>query len=235
MVYIIGIGPGGSTDYLTVKALRLLQLVDIAIYPGEMIGNEIKNEIKGKLFVGRYSSKEIENIITNSISANKTVALLEPGDGSLYSGEIGVFKSLSENIKWLKQNNIDYEVVPGISSWFALLAKLGLENVKIGINQTIILNTPSRGAFNISENSIKELAKHKASLVFFMAIELIHEIIEELKIYYPLDTPIIIGYKVSWADEKIIRTTLRNFFIDCNVNEIQRHTIILIGECYEKN
>lgn len=235
MVYIVSIGPGGSVEYLTVKALRILQTVDVAIYPGEMIGSKIKKEINGKLFVGKYNSQEIEDIIKKSEIANKTIALLEPGDGSLYSGEIGVFNSLSENIKWLIHNNFDYEIIPGISSWFALLAKLGLENVKIGLNQTIIINSPSRNAVNISKNSIKDLAKHQSSLILFMAIEMINEIIEELKLYYPLNTPVIIGYKISWSDEKIISTTLGNFFTDCNILDIPRHTIILIGECYSTN
>ena len=58
MVYITSIGPGGSTDYLTVKAYKVLQSVDVAIYAGVMIGEDIKKIIQGKLYVQNNFTNE---------------------------------------------------------------------------------------------------------------------------------------------------------------------------------
>jgi precorrin-4 methylase len=48
MIYIIGIGPGGSPKYLTSRASEVICSVGEAIYVGEMIGPGIKG-----LFAGR--------------------------------------------------------------------------------------------------------------------------------------------------------------------------------------
>ena len=48
MIYIIGIGPGGSPKYLTGRAIEAIVSVGEAIYVGEMIGPEIKGLFAGK-------------------------------------------------------------------------------------------------------------------------------------------------------------------------------------------
>lgn len=42
MIYVVGIGSGDNTDYLTLKAYRCLTSADVGIYIGEMIGEDKK-------------------------------------------------------------------------------------------------------------------------------------------------------------------------------------------------
>ena len=233
-LYIVSIGPGGSAEFMTLKAAKVIKMADVAIYAGEMIGSEIRAMIGGKSYISKqFTTQDIQAIILSAIKDEKRVALLEPGDVSLYSGEPGAFFSLSENIRWLLEQAITFEVVPGVSSWSVLCAKLGVENVFHDTNQTVIVHSTRYKPLNHPLNRLDLLAKHNASLVFFISIHSLKEIVQTCLLHYPPDTPLIIGHKVSWGDESIIKTTLAAAVPMMDELMLPRHTLVLVGECYQ--
>jgi len=234
MIYIVGIGPGGSADYLSGRALTVVSLVDQAIYRGEMIGPEIRNLFApGKLKVGRFAMDEVMADLEQAVTANRNLAILVPGDPSLYSGQDGQEKTVGQYLTWLRARGAAHEVVPGISSWMALCAKAGLDMTEFGSSQSVVVVSLERMATvgvspNIDWEAIGEACRHKPTLVLFQSYAHRKELPAQLLRHYAPMSEVIIGFKVSWPEEKIVRMSLEAYAQDQLGAELAKHSIIII-------
>ena len=75
------------------------------------------------------------------------------------------------------------------------------------------------------------LAQHGTSMAVFLSSSHLEELKEELyKGAFTPDTPCALCYKVSWEDEKCIRTTLKNLDSEAKKAGITRTALVLVGE-----
>jgi len=78
---------------------------------------------------------------------------------------------------------------------------------------------------------ISELAKHRATMIFYLSIHLLTNIVKEaLAGGYPKTTPVGVVYRASWNDEKIITGTLSTITKRVREQKITRTAIIIIGD-----
>jgi len=232
MIYIIGIGPGNDVNYLTIKAYKAIKNVDIGIYIGEMIGEEIKELFKNKeLQTGRNLNKEkVKSIIKNAYANEKKIALLMPGDTSVYSGQYNEQFTVNEYISFFNKNNYKYEIISGISSMNALCAKSKIDLTSFTNSQNIFTTSIERlkDIRQFDENELDKILSTKPNIVFYQSFR-DWELIKKLLIKnYETNTKIIFAYKISWKDEMIIKTDLENAEKDIKGKELNKHTIILI-------
>ncbi|MCU4800531.1 uroporphyrinogen-III C-methyltransferase [Halobacteria archaeon HArc-gm2] len=114
-VYLVGSGPG-DPELLTVKAKRLIDEADVVLHdklPGPEILEAIpeeKREDVGKRADGEWTPQEYTN--------RRMVELAEDGDDvvRLKGGDPTVFGRGGEEMVHLAENEIAFEVVPGITS-----------------------------------------------------------------------------------------------------------------------
>ena len=126
--------------------------------------------------------------------SGKRVVRLHDGDPCLYG-------ALAEQICRLADAEIPVEVVPGISAYQATAAALGSELTIPGLVQTIVLSRAG-GRTGVPESeSLARLAALRASLCLYLSARHVAEVQEELLRHYPADTPVAIGYRVSWPDQ----------------------------------
>lgn len=232
MIYIIGIGPGNDIDYLTLKAYKTIQKADIGIYIGEMIGECFKNLFKDKeLITGRDIDKtKVKSLIENAYHTNKEIALLMPGDVSIYSGQINEQYTVNDYTKYFECNNYKYEIIAGISSMNALCAKSKIDLTAFTNSQNLFTTSIERliDTEQFSYDELEMIFSTRPNLVLYQSFRnwnLIKKLLE--KTYIP-STKIIFAYKISWQNELIINTTLKNVDNDIKDKEINKHTIILI-------
>ncbi len=222
-VYFIGAGPG-DIDLITVKGKKILEKVDVVIYAGSLINTEILNGCKksSKLFDSAgMTLEEIMDIIIKACENNKTVARLHSGDPSLYG-------AIAEQIKILEKRNIEYKVIPGVSSFQAAAASLGIEYTVPEVVQSVIL-TRITGRTKVPEKEkLEDLAKHKASMCIFLSVHKLKDVVNQLLSSYGPDSPVVIIYKASWDDEMVIRGTLSNI-VDKS-KDIKKTALILVGD-----
>jgi len=128
---------------------------------------------------------EIIDIMEKETSKGHLVARVHTGDPSIY-GAIG------EQIQRLKEKNIDYEIIPGVSSLFAVSAALETELTLPEVSQTVIITRPEGRTPKPDKEAIKYLAKHQATMCIFLGVQMIEEVAEELKTHYPTDTPVAV-------------------------------------------
>jgi len=224
-VYFVGCGPG-DPELLTVKAKKLIQKADVVVYSGSLIPKEIiKLCKKAELHdAAKLVREEIFEILKSGAQKGKLVVRLHDGDPTIY----GAIREQTDN---LKKVGIEYEIIPGITSFLASAASLGSELTLPGVTQTIIVTRAESRTKVPKREKISELAKHKATMIFYLSVHLISDIVKEaIKGGYPKSTPVAAIYRASWKDEKIITGTLGDIAKKIREEKITRTAIIIIGD-----
>jgi len=133
----------------------------------------------------------------------------------------------------LIEHGIDFEIVPGVSSFLAAAAALKSELTLPDVTQTVMI-TRHAGRTPVPEReSLKNLAEHKTTLCIFLSIQMIDEVVEELlSSGLKKTTPVVVAVCVSRENQKIIRGTLENISDLIKQENISRTALILVGEVF---
>lgn len=224
-VYFIGAGPG-DPELLTLKGEKILNVCDVVIYAGSLVNEEILRFCKNECIKFNSANMHLEEIISlieKYVKEGKLVVRLHTGDPSLYGA---IFEQMIE----LDKKGIEYEVIPGISSAFAGIALLKKEFTIPGLSQTVIF-TRYGGRTKVPEKeSLAELSRHKASMVIFLSINMISDVISALKVGYSDNTPVAVVYKASWEDEWVIKGTISDIEEKVKEAGIKRQALIYVGD-----
>jgi precorrin-4 C11-methyltransferase len=222
-VTFVGAGPG-DPDLLTLKGHRALRGADVLVYAGSLVPEEILRHAPHAVLHNSapLTLEEVMERLVTAARAGRCVVRLHSGDTSLYS-------AIQEQMTLLDEAGVEYEVIPGISSFQAAAAALRAELTLPEVVQTVIL-TRAEGQTPMPEGeSLAALARHRATLCLFLSARLVREAQEQLLTAYPADTPAAILYRVSWPDEKIIVTVLGRLAEEVRRSKLTRTTLILVG------
>ena len=129
----------------------------------------------------------------------------------------------------LDQLGIDYEVVPGVSSFQAAAAALKTELTAPEVAQTIILTRTSGRTPLPKEQELAQLAQSRATLCIFLSVHKAKEVTDTLAIHYGPDCPAAIVYRASWPDQMIIRGTLADIARKAEGAGLGRTSLIIVG------
>lgn len=221
MIYFIGAGPG-DPDLITVKGMKILQKADAVLFTGSLVPKEVLSWCKDDaLVVDSQGMKYPEIFEFLTTHKDKIVARVHTGDPSIYS-------TIAKQIEYLKQQDIEYSVIPGITAAFGAAASLGIEYTIPGISQTVIL-TRVEGKTPNPEKLENILACKNSSLAFYLSILLIKKLKKKaLEMRYSEDTPCWVVQKATWEEEKIYKGTISD--IEDKVSHIRGVALILFGE-----
>jgi precorrin-4/cobalt-precorrin-4 C11-methyltransferase len=224
-VYFVGCGPG-DPDLITIKAKKIIQKADVVVYSGSLIPTQILNFCKkAKLHdASKLVREEIFEILKQNAKKNKIVVRLHDGDPSIYG-------AIKEQIDNLQPEGIESEVVPGVTSFLASAAALGMQLTLPGVTQTIIITRAESRTKVPKEERISELAKHKATMIFYLSVHLLPNIVKQaIEGGYAILTPAAVVYRASWNDQKIITGTLTDITKKVRDEKITRTAIVIIGD-----
>ncbi len=224
-VFFVGCGPG-DPELITIKAKKLIQKADVVVYSGSLIPKPIlKLCKKGKLHdASGMVREEIFDLLYKNAKKDKLVVRLHDGDPSIYG-------AIKEQIDNLEKKGIKSTVVPGVTSFLASAAALGTQLTLPGVTQTIIITRAESRTKVPKREKISELAKHKATLIFYLSIHLISNLVTEaIAGGYKKSTPVAVGYRASWKDQKIIKGTLGDIAKKIRAEKITRTAIVIISD-----
>lgn len=224
-VYFVGCGPG-DPDLITVKAKKLLQKANVVVYSGSLIPDQIlKTCKKAKLHdAASLVREEIFEILKKSAKQDKIVIRLHDGDPAIY----GAIREQTDN---LQKEGIECEIVPGVTSFLASSAALGIQLTLPGVTQTIIVTRAEKRTAVPKQEQISELAKHKSTMIFYLSVHLLQDIVKQaIQGGYPKSTPAAVVYRASWPDQKIITGTLDDIVKKVWAEKITRTAIVMIGD-----
>lgn len=224
MIYFVGAG-AGDPELLTIKGKRVIDNADVIVYAGSLVNKEIFSDVKSDTKIYNSASmtlEEVMDILVNAEEKGLKAVRVHTGDPSLYG-------AVREQFDILEKHNIQYEVIPGVSSFLAAAAALKKEYTLPDVSQTVIL-TRMEGRTPVPEpESIESLASHNATMVIFLSVKMTDELVKRLLVSYPPDTPAAVVYKASWKDEKIIRGTLENISEKVKNAGITKTALVIVG------
>ncbi|MCS6852157.1 MAG: precorrin-4 C(11)-methyltransferase [Gemmataceae bacterium] len=227
-VYFIGAGPGAA-DLLTVRGQRLIARCPVCLYAGSLVPREVVAVAPPGATLIDTSALHLEQIIGHMEEAHAAgldVARVHSGDPTLYG-------AIAEQMRRLEELAIPYEVVPGVSSFTAAAAALGIELTPAGANQTVIL-CRAAGRTGLPPNeSLAELARHRVGMVLFLSAAQASAVADALIPHYGPEAPVVVAYRVSWPDERFLHCTLATLTDTLRSADIHLSALILVGPMLE--
>ncbi len=225
IVAFVGAGPG-DPELLTVKGQRLIAQADVIIYADSLVPPEVCAGARPEATIYPSAALTLEEttaIMLAAAARGQRVVRLQSGDPSLYG-------ALHEQLAVLDRHGVPYIIVPGVSSAFAAAAALGAELTVPEVAQTIIFTRHAGRVAMPEGESLPALASHQTTLAIFLSITRAHQVARELLAGgYPPETPVAVVYRVSWPDQRVIRTTIANLAQDVRAARIARQALILVG------
>jgi precorrin-4 C11-methyltransferase len=223
-IVFVGAGPG-DPELITLKAQRILRQAEVVIFAGSLIPEAMLRHAPGTAVLHNsayLTLEQVMEIMLKSARAGQRVVRLHSGDTSIYS-------AIHEQIAILEKEQIDFEVVPGISSFQAAAAALKCELTLPEKVQTIILTRGEGNTPMPARESLTHLAQHQATLCIYLSARLVERVQADLLTAYPPETPVAIANRVSWPDERIIVTRLDQLALKMREHGFVRTTLILVG------
>jgi uroporphyrin-III C-methyltransferase len=140
-VYLIGAGPG-AVDLITLRGAQLLAQADVVLYdalvskPILALAPNAQLIAVGKRCAGKSMPQaQINQAIVRAALSHHCVVRLKGGDPSL-------FGRLEEEIAALKAAQIEFEIIPGVTTASAAAAALGRSLTTRGKARSVVFTTP---------------------------------------------------------------------------------------------
>lgn len=231
-VYLVGAGPG---DYklITLKGLECIRKADVIVYDRLANVKYLEEAKKDCIFinVGKASSNhmlpqdDINRLIADKALEGKIVVRLKGGDPY-------VFGRGGEEAELLRSENIEFEVVPGITSPIGGLCYAGIPITHRDHASSfhVITGHPRKDGKETKEINWNALANVKGTLVFLMGIANLKNISENLiKEGKDKNTPVAF---ISWAtrpNQRVVTATLENAHEVAIKENVKPPTLIVVG------
>lgn len=178
-LYLIGCGPGDA-DLLTLKALKTIEKLDIALID-HLLTDEIIALIPSRtkvVFVGKEKGKhsfpqdQINTMITEYALQGFTVGRLKCGDPY-------IFGRGTEEAIYASQNAIETEVIPGISSAFSGPLSAGIAPTARGVSTGVSVVSAHLSGDRVNLSWIPMLAVEDHTTVVLMGLSRTRQIVKE--------------------------------------------------------
>ena len=225
-VLFIGAGPGAA-DLITLRGAKAIGSADIVIWAASLVHPDVLEHARRDAELVDSSQVPMEGVLPlyeRAAADGLTVARIHSGDPALW-GAVG------EQIAQCRLLGLDVEIVPGVSAFTALAAATDLELTVPEVNQSVILTRLEGGKTPMpAKESVREFARHGSTMAIFLSAARSKLLQTELLAGgYPADTPVIVGYQVSWPDELIVRCTVGTLEETTKEHRLWKHTLFLVG------
>ncbi len=232
IVYLIGAGPG-DPGLFTLKGKMLLEQADVIVFD-RLVGDEILSYAPREaefIYVGKESGRhalsqdEINALLVEKARKGKRVVRLKGGDPFLY-GRGG------EEAVYIREQGLDYEVVPGITSAIAVPAYAGIPVTHRDATSSFAVITghekPDKTDSSINWNKI---STGIGTLVFLMGVENLDYICSRLmENGREATTPVALIRWGTLPQQEVLTGTLDNIVQRVKEADFHPPAVIVVGE-----
>jgi precorrin-4/cobalt-precorrin-4 C11-methyltransferase len=223
-VWIVGAGPG-APDLLTLRAARAIEQAEVLIWTDSLVNPQLAAMAPAnceRIRTSTLTLEEVMAVMLDRVAAGQRVVRLHDGDTCLYS-------ALHEQLCHLLDADVEVEVVPGLSAYQATAAALQAELTIPGLVQTIILSRAGGRTGVPEREELQHLASLQASLCLYLSARHVQDVQTELLRHYPTETPVAIGYRVSWPDQWIQVVPLSDMARVSQERDLIRTTLYVVS------
>lgn len=144
-VWLVGAGPG-DPELMTRKAWRLLSQADVVMHDALMDVEAMKQAAPHAKWV-EVGKRNSQASVEQAFICRAMVGFAKRGLKvvRLKGGDPGIFGRLSEEIEACRTNDIEFEIVPGVTSACAAAADLQTSLTLRGVSRSVVFATPRVG------------------------------------------------------------------------------------------
>lgn len=252
-LYVVGMGPAGH-DLTAPRVLSIVEKADVilcspgmpkrfALYEGyidpakvafnpwegifdEKADQSKKIDLQARATRIEKQRKKVQNFVLQQIKTGKTVVIMDGGDPCVYGPALNhLLVGLDDRL---------YEVVPGMGAFNAAAAALK-RSMTCDDARFVMLTSPQSlfvGGPDSKQDILRDLSKYKTTMVFYMSLRSMKELVEKFKPYYPSDLPVAVVYYAGHADkETVLKSTLAEIEQDIKKMDEKWLGLVVIGEC----
>jgi precorrin-4/cobalt-precorrin-4 C11-methyltransferase len=223
-VHFIGAGPGAA-DLITMRGRDLLAACPICLYAGSLVPPALLSFCPPGARILDTAGMNLDGL------EQEFVAAAEAGldIARLHSGDLSIYSAVAEQIRRLQRHGIAYTITPGVPSFAAAAASLGVELTLPEIAQSVVLTRlPGRATAMPSGETLAAFAATGATLAIHLAIQALDKIVAALLPFYGADCPVAVVVRASWPEERRFRATLATI-ADKIPDDVERTAMILVG------
>jgi len=227
VIHFVGAGPG-APDLITLRGAELLRRAGLIVYAGSLVNPKLLELAPDGCEIYDSASMTLDQVLEKlAAGENRKVVTVR-----LHTGDPSLYGAVREQMDRLKELGIEYDVVPGVSSFCAAAAAAKVEYTLPAVSQTVIV-ARMEGRTPVPEREkLSLLAEHRASMVLFLSSGLLKESCAALTSEgcYTPDTKAAIVYKASWPEEKVLRGTIGTIASQAEAAGIRNTALLLVGD-----
>ena len=228
IVHFIGAGPGAA-DLLTLRGRDHIQNSPVCLYAGSLVPKEILSHAPAGARIVDTAEMNLDEIIAEIAEAHAKGLDV----ARIHSGDLSIWSTMAEQIRRLRLLGIPYDVTPGVPAFAAAAAALSHELTLPNVVQTLILTrTSTRSTPMPVGEDLATLGRTGATLAIHLSIMNLEQVSSQLMPLYGEDCPVIVVFRASWPDERILRGTLSTIQGIVKESGIDRNALILVGKSF---
>ena len=231
-VILMGAGPG-DPELLTVKAFRILQTADVVL-SDRLVSPEMLSEYVSPkaeiVYVGKQCRKgastpqqTINELMVIYASQGKLVVRLKGGD-------VSIFSNVLDELETLVQNNIPYEIIPGVTAALGAAAYTGIP-LTAREHATAVRFLTAYKSDVITDEYWKELAHTNDTLVFYMSSETLSHVVAKLVLNgIEKEKEMAVIEQATTPLQKIHTSSLYDYDQKLKEKQFASPTLVIIGK-----
>lgn len=231
-VIIAGAGPGDA-ELITIKLQKRLGDADIIITDRlvnpaiieEHASKNVEVILTGKqgYHDGSVSQEEINELIVRHALAGKKVLRLKGGD-------VAFFSNVLDELRCLTVNEIEFEIIPGITAASGASAYAGIPLTARGFSREVKILTLTQ-CKHYSSETWKQLANSTETLVFYMSSKHLEDLVELLLRYTRKpNTPLAVIEQATTIYQRVHVTTLKHCQKDLSGKDFSSPSLVIMGK-----
>lgn len=234
-VSIVGAGPG-DPELLTVRALHRIQNAEVILYdnlvPSTIL--DLSSTAAIKIYVGRkYADakdqmerqQHINELMCKYAQQGKNVVRLKSGDPFIFGRAI-------EEIRYLIEHNIPFELVPGITAGIAAANLQHIPLTERNRSNSVLFCTGHTANYDFEQlEALANMLKTGTTLIMYMGLKNLKQVIEKLKEITQNEKLYISAIsKVSHPDQNIVTGTLTEIEQKIEQQQLLMPVVFIVGK-----
>lgn len=230
-IAFVGAGPGDPA-LITLKGAQLLKAADLVVYAGSLVHPDVLKHCGPGATLVDSAPMDLQAITASMVEGwGRSLAVVR-----LHSGDSSIYGATAEQTRLLDAAGVPWMIVPGVSSFQAAAAALGVELTLPGVSQSVILTrAEGRSTPMPAGESLAKLGASGATLCLFLSAGLARDIERDLAPHYGPDCPVAVVVRASWPDQAILRCRLDALAATLKEHKVTKTAMIIVGRVLLKD